>query len=324
MSESDVAAGAISPPLTAGAILRSARERAGLTLDAIAQQLKLAPRQVEALETDDYARLPGRTFVRGFLRNYARCVGVDPDAVLELLPDADHPATLERPTLQPTPRAMGELPSHAPAPRTWSRIAIPLALLAIVGVAAVYEFTRQQAESRRTAAEAVTKHGSPPGSTSVPLQNPLVETEKSPPFSAEPSTAATTPAATLTAEPASPAITTVAPPALSPPLSSAPVANAPAGSTAPAAAPTAVAPASEDVSVVVFTFRGTSWIEVKDRKGSVVLAVTGNRGTTQTASGSPPFEIVIGNAPEVGVMFHGEPVDLSRYTRQNVARLTLR
>jgi cytoskeleton protein RodZ len=322
MSEPDVAAGAISPPLTAGAILRSARERAGLTLEAIAQQLKLAPRQVEALETDDYARLPGRTFVRGFLRNYARCVGVDPDAVLELLPDSDHPATLERPTLQPTPRAMGELPSPAPAQRTWSRIAIPLALLAIVGVAAVYEFTRQQAESRRTAAEAATRHGSPPASTS--LQNPLVETEKSPPSSTDPGTAATTPAATLTAEPATPATTTSASPALTLPVSPVPVANAPAGSTAPAAAPTPVAPATEDVSAVVFTFRGTSWIEVKDHKGSVVLAVTGNRGTTQTASGSPPFDIVIGNAPEVGVMFHGEPVDLSRYTRQNVARLTLK
>ena len=56
---------------SAGAQLRAAREALGLSQEAVAQQLKLAPRQVRAIEEDDYARLPGRTFVRGFVRNYA-------------------------------------------------------------------------------------------------------------------------------------------------------------------------------------------------------------------------------------------------------------
>jgi len=71
-----------------GAWLRSAREAAGLSEDAVAQQLKLAPRQVRAIEEDDYARLPGRTFVRGLVRNYARLVHLDADALLASLPDA--------------------------------------------------------------------------------------------------------------------------------------------------------------------------------------------------------------------------------------------
>jgi cytoskeleton protein RodZ len=54
---------------SAGARLRDARMAAGLSIDAVAQQLKLAPRQVKALEDDDFAQLPGRTFVRGFMRN---------------------------------------------------------------------------------------------------------------------------------------------------------------------------------------------------------------------------------------------------------------
>ena len=184
MSTPDDAASAVAPSQTAGALLRSAREAAGLTLGAIAQQLKLAPRQVEALEADDYARLPGRTFVRGFLRNYARCLGLDPNAVLELLPAADQPAALDRPALQPTPRAIGELPSEGAPRRIWSRVAIPLALLAIVGVAAVYEFTRQQAESRRAAAEAAAKSAAPANSNSVPLPNAPVEVEKTAPSTA--------------------------------------------------------------------------------------------------------------------------------------------
>ena len=55
------------PPIMGpGARLKAAREDAGLSVDQVAQQLKLAPRQVRALEEEDFAQLPGRTFARGF------------------------------------------------------------------------------------------------------------------------------------------------------------------------------------------------------------------------------------------------------------------
>ena len=78
-SESDALRSRDAEPIaahSAGALLRDAREAAGLSIDAVAQQLKLAPRQVQALEDDDFAQLPGRTFVRGFMRNYARLAAV--------------------------------------------------------------------------------------------------------------------------------------------------------------------------------------------------------------------------------------------------------
>src|SRR5947209_19401930 len=118
-------------PVSAGTALRGAREAAGLSIDAVAQQLKLAPRQVQALEDDDFARLPGRTFVRGFVRNYARYVGLDPEDVVALLPGADVAPSLQRPTITPSSRPMGQMPAHAPAGRSWTRWAIPLALVAI-------------------------------------------------------------------------------------------------------------------------------------------------------------------------------------------------
>src|SRR5207249_6781224 len=71
----------------AGAQLRATREAFGLSLEEVAQQLKLAPRQVIALEDEDFAQLPGRTFVRGFARNYARLLNLDGDQLLALLPD---------------------------------------------------------------------------------------------------------------------------------------------------------------------------------------------------------------------------------------------
>ncbi len=76
-------------PLPAGAVtgsgarLRAAREAAGLSVDQVAQQLKLAPRQVKALEDENFAELPGRTFSRGFLRNYARLLNLDAEDLLQ-------------------------------------------------------------------------------------------------------------------------------------------------------------------------------------------------------------------------------------------------
>ena len=76
-------------------MLAAARGRAGLSLDAVAQQLKLGVRQVQALEDDNFAALPGRTFVRGFVRNYARLLKLDADAVLAALPGSSAAPALE-------------------------------------------------------------------------------------------------------------------------------------------------------------------------------------------------------------------------------------
>ena len=61
-----------------GARLRAAREDRKMAVGDIAQTLKLGQKQVEALENGDWAGLPGNTFIRGFVRNYARLVNVDP------------------------------------------------------------------------------------------------------------------------------------------------------------------------------------------------------------------------------------------------------
>lgn len=68
-----------------GAQLRAAREAAQLSHDDVAQALKFSPRQIAALEADDYAALPGATIVRGFVRNYARLLKLDAAALLQQL-----------------------------------------------------------------------------------------------------------------------------------------------------------------------------------------------------------------------------------------------
>jgi cytoskeleton protein RodZ len=73
----------------------------------------------------------------------------------------------------------------------------------------------------------------------------------------------------------------------------------------------------------VFVFRGSSWVQVKDRNGALLIAETGKPGTTQSVSGLPPLEVVVGNASGVSARFRGQPLDLAPHVRGNVARLTL-
>jgi cytoskeleton protein RodZ len=64
---------------TPGGTLAHARQARGYTVSDVAMHLKFAPRQIEALEADDYGALPGGTFVRGMVRTYARFLGLDPE-----------------------------------------------------------------------------------------------------------------------------------------------------------------------------------------------------------------------------------------------------
>lgn len=72
---------AVSEPTTGGR-LRASREKLKLSIFDVARELKLQPRQIEALERDDYAVFSSPVFVRGFLRNYARLLGLDGDALV--------------------------------------------------------------------------------------------------------------------------------------------------------------------------------------------------------------------------------------------------
>ena len=69
-----------------GQALREARERQGLSVNDVANRIKFAPKQIEWLEADDYVRLPEAAFVRGFVRSYARLLGIDSVSLLTALP----------------------------------------------------------------------------------------------------------------------------------------------------------------------------------------------------------------------------------------------
>jgi len=282
--QTDAPAAAVAP-MTAGARLRQARETVGLSIDGVAQQLKLAPRQVQALEADDYAQLPGRTFVRGFMRNYARLLHLDADAVIAALPEAGQSASLDGPPLSSTTRVMGELPADVLAKPSSARWAIPLALVAILLIAAAYEFGRPLLERGRAML--------PDRKAAAPAPAPA-------------------PVATDTAPT----------PQAAPPGNDAAAALPAAASTAPE--PAAAATAATGDAPLVFVFRGTSWIEVKDAKGATVLSTMGYPGATHAVGGAFPLEVVLGNAEAVTVSLRGAPFDTTAFQKQNVAKFTVK
>jgi cytoskeleton protein RodZ len=315
---------------SAGGRLRAAREAAGLSVDAVAQQLKLAPRQVTALEEDDWQGLPGRTFIRGFARNYARFVRLDPEAVLALLPAPETAPALERPALRTSTRPMGEIPAEREAKASAWRWLAPLAIVAIVAAVAYYGL------SPRASLHLPASLSLPGMTTSTdtkPTARPAADTP--PPATPAPANASPSSTSTLALTPKVVDGTPAAPPA----GSDAQGANAPApvtpeapgtsSATTSGAAPsvTATTPSSASAAAeapLVLTFRGTSWAEVKDANGHVVLQMTGGAGMTQTVNATPPLELALGNAPAVGVTFRGQPLDLSAYTRGSVARVGLK
>jgi cytoskeleton protein RodZ len=111
-----------------GIRLREAREARGLSVADVAGTLKFGVRQIEALEADDFRSLQGATFVRGFVRSYARFLKLPPEPLLDLLKDG---ATVARSEVRP-PEDTGV---YMPTPgqqrvSSWMAGAAALALLA--------------------------------------------------------------------------------------------------------------------------------------------------------------------------------------------------
>jgi cytoskeleton protein RodZ len=291
-----------------GLLLRSAREASGMSLDQVAQQLKLAPRQVKALEEEDFAQLPGRTFTRGFVRNYARLLNLDAGELMALLPDAAEAPALESPRLHSTGAMIAELPSAEARTPSFARWLIPLVLVGCVVAAAGYEWYRGTLAAPGASQRAPAMGTRPSASgdaarsatTGIPLPNPVAAQPAptggpaAPPAGESANTGASAEAAAQAAEAPSPAA--VAPSA-----------------TQPAAAP----------APVLLSYRGPSWTEIRDRDGTLLISRLVPAGSEEPISGAPPFDIVIGNADQVTLIYRGRPVDLTRYTRQNVARLRL-
>lgn len=306
--------GAVLP--SPGAQLRQARERRGESVGEVAFALKLNPRQITALESDDFAALPGMPFVRGFLRNYARYLGLDPVPLLDAVHRLAGDAAVD---LSPIKNAEGELPVGA-GPRMgaipFGWIALLLALLVFAGW--YFDGFRTESASVERTLETPALSGVNPEPVAVPA--PSVAPEPLPPAEeAQPNAAAAG-----AAPPPAPAEVPVAPAITVPAAAPAPLEAPPAGVAAEAsAAPVAPVQPAAGSGQLAFRFAGESWIEVRDASGAIVYSGVNRAGSIRSVQGRAPFALVIGNAASVSLEFNGKPVDLAAHTKVSVARLTV-
>lgn len=123
-------------PQGPGAVLRREREARGYTIDSVAEALKLAPRQVEAIEVDDFEALRGQTFARGFVKNYARLLQLDPEPLVARIQSS---APQARVVLEPRSNVPSGLPltSASSGPVVAGGLAVAaLVVVALVGTSA--------------------------------------------------------------------------------------------------------------------------------------------------------------------------------------------
>lgn len=280
-------------PTSPGQMLREVREARGLRVDDVVSQLKLSRRQVEALEADAFTELPGLTFVRGFVRNYARLLEIDAGPILALLDRHSSPDTtfeIKSPPLAKLPKSAVGYPVVRKQP---FRLVLIFGLLAAaaVGGFALFNYTHVEPELQLTPA------------TTVKAPEPVVVM----PSEAEPA-ATPAPADAAAVAPAAPAAEATTP------------VDAATASATTGEAPAPVVAASGQLRL---TFEGDSWVDIRDADGNKIASRLYRPGSEDTLSGKPPFKLVIGNAAQVKLFYNGQPVDLAAHVKVNVARLQL-
>lgn len=284
----------------AGALLRQAREAAGLQLADLAVALKVSVKKLEALESDRLDLLPDAVFVRALASSVCRTLKIDAAPVLGLLPQTAVPRLeFDEAGLKTPFRTQSDV---AKAP-FWDRLSRPMVLAALtvlVGALVLIFFpsTQQRAEIGAIVAR-------------TPAQAPV-----------EPST-----------------VVVAAPPVAASPQEASRAHPAPAAQPAPAAAdvtPRAAAPAATaeeapavrrklpSTGVVVFKTRDASWVEVTDANGAIQLSRLIEPGEVIGASGPLPLNVTVGRADVTEVQVRGQPFSLDGVTRQNVARFEVK
>ena len=317
-----------SPPPSLGARLRLAREARRIPIEGIAQQIRVSVAVLRAIEED---RLEGLApiYVRGYVRAYARIVGLGEDSVLALLPSAETPVVV-------TARS-GRMMRMNVMPGGGLKIATLAVVVVLVGLTvasfrspvlddvaidawldagdAGLDAGLAEPEAPAVAGAPTAPERAAPGtatSAGVPYPYEVVPHAETPP--AGPPATAREPAAT----PPEPGMVAEggAPPSSAPPAVEAPV------QLSPTELSQRDAPLAAGHKLVLELDR-ESWTEVQDAHGAKLYYALAAAGQIINVAGEPPFRVVLGNAPDVEVFYNGKPFDFTPWSHGRVARFTV-
>ena len=322
MSELLVASSAADTPgqgmsVTAGALLRDAREAAGLHIAALAVALKVPVAKLEALEADNFSALPDMVFVRALASSVCRTLKIDPQAVLALLPQGEGPRLSAGDVgLNAPVKGFAGRSSAAPFKGAGSRSFVWAVGLLLIG-AALMMFLPRGLDADLSALlkqpETTTKIPMPTGNVAQEISVAVGAEERVPSAAPAPAPAAAAAAGVGVELPAGESIKPAG-------IASHPIVLPSVEASAPSSAPATDAPSG----VLAFKARSESWIQVRDAAGALVLQRNLAPNELVSVSGVLPLAVVIGRADATEVFVRGKPYDIGPVSRENVARFEVK
>lgn len=326
----------------AGVMLQRERERQGLGIEDVALQLNLRPIVVTGIEEDRFDQVPIAAYRRGYVRAYARLLGMDESRVV-----GAYDATHGRGDME---RKLAPVHTSRPPSRVGVWIFRLFTLLVIIGLISLTLLWWQSREGNEIFGGAsddspiavdrlngndanadTANSGSNAIAPNTDTQLPPTPTRQDTPSSGSDSSTSLNDA-TLTGTDAeagtgvSTSAETTTPDAdarQAEQVGSAADDVTPAPSEDGVTTDTA-APAATNDDTLSLTFNEESWTEIYDANDDRIFSGLQSAGSQASAEGEPPFRLTIGNASGVTLEYRGESVDLSQYTGgNNVARFTL-
>ncbi|UST94492.1 MULTISPECIES: helix-turn-helix domain-containing protein [Pseudomonas] len=329
-----VAANRVNP----GETLRQARESNGWSLAEVALKLNLTVTSLSNLEAGAFDKLPGHTFARGYIRAYAKLLGMDQTVLVQQFDQSTGTDSQGS-----NVHALGRIEEPVRVSHTILRIVSLLLLIAVIGGGFVW-WQDQTSQRTRDLTSLAPEHVEVEGADGTTQIHPIDEPEDQAVAEnqADSSTTLALPQSETSAEstgaesaapatePAAPAVAPSAPAQTPAPVVAAPATPAPNVPATPApTAPVAQAPSAEAAAPVAgegqvqLQFTGDCWAQVTDGRGKVIFSGLKHKGDSVSVSGKPPLAVRLGVARAAQVSYNGQPVDIAPFTSGETARLKL-
>ncbi|WP_369681765.1 helix-turn-helix domain-containing protein [Janthinobacterium sp. BJB401] len=306
----------------AGAQLKAQREALGWPVEQVADQLKLAPRQVIALEEGDMAALPNVAVVRGFVRAYAKVVRLDAAPLVAMI--EVHPAPAQDPAA-PVRREISATFSESRFPSMTQRSSnqTPLWIAGAVAVVVAaafgaYKLGYVPASLLSSQAGKETAHAEvgpvettliKPGQDLTPVQSPSVPLISVPP-----------PPGNDT-QTGAPATTASAPAAAEVPPAAVP---APATAVVTPPAATATTTAAVGANALVLKVEQDSWVEIRRPGSAPLISRMVKAGSTETFDITEPATLVVGKPGVVQATLRGAKLELPTVAGGTISRVSIK
>lgn len=320
-----IAANRVNP----GETLRIAREAKSWSIVEVAAQLNLTPERLGQIEAGAFDKLPGTTFARGYLRTYAKLLGVDQTEIVQEF-DLFTGSSVAASNVQ----SLGRIEEPVNYSQKVLRF-VSFAMLVVLGTVGFFWWQEQAERQADDAAIAGIEHVEVEGADGSTQIHPLDEPEDQAVIAAQNETQLDLPGSSDTlAEPPEPE---VAMDAADAEVVVDPAPTADAASTAPATEPVtpdadtqvpatgaeaapAVAAGEGNVNI---DFSANCWLQLTDANGKVVYSGLKKKGESLNVTGKAPLELRLGFASGAQVTYNGQAVDVAPYASGETARLKL-